>query len=160
MLNLPQDTGPRQINDALKWLEKEGLVRRDHQPGKPAELTLLKPDGSREEWGAQNESRWVTIPIEMWRAGWILRLNGRCLAVYVALRELTGGRAEEGGVMDGYRKAQYGMSNDTWTRASRELESLGLLTVVPEVYGDDDWNKRRRNRYRLKSLSDLGDPSW
>ncbi|MCC9173805.1 hypothetical protein [Arthrobacter sp. zg-Y179] len=160
MLNLPDDTGPRQINAALKWLEKERLIRRDRQEGKPSEFTLLKPDGSGEEWTSRSEPRWVTIPIELWKNGWILRLNGRCLAVYVALRELTGGSGPEGGVMDGHRKAQYGMSLDTWTRATKELEDMGILTVKSEVYGDEDWDRRRRNRYRLMNLADLGSPSW
>lgn len=160
MLNLPEDTGPRQINAALNWLEKNQLLRRDRETGKPSQITLLKPDGSGEEWPAISERRWVTIPIELWTKGWILRLNGRCLAVYVALRELTGGKGAEGEVMVGHRKVQYGMSDDTWTRATKELEDLGLLTAKPEVYGDDDWNRRRRKRYRLMNLADLDSPPW
>lgn len=160
MLNLPTDTGPRQINAALKWLESKRLIRREFEPGKIPHITLLKPDGTGEEWGARFERRYVTLPIELWANGWILKLNGRSLAVYLALRELTGGTGENGEVMAGHRKAQYGMSNDTWTRATRELEDLGLLTMSSEVYGDDDLKMRVRKRYRLKALADIGSPSW
>ena len=160
LLNLPGSTGPRQINAALKWIEAKQLLRRDREVGKPSEVTLLMPDGSGEEWPAPAERRWVTIPIEMWQKGWILRLNGRSLAVYVALRELTGGNGTDGGVMDGHRKTQYGLSDDTWTRATEELQNLGLLPVTSEIYGDDYWEKRRRNRYRLTNLADLGSPPW
>ena len=62
--------------------------------------------------------------------------------------------------MDGHRKTQYGLSDDTWTRATEELQNLGLLTVTSEIYGDDYWEKRRRNRYRLTNLADLGSPPW
>lgn len=160
MLNLPDETGPRQINSALNWLEANKLLRRDREKGKPSEFTLLFPDGTGAEWPSRVERRWVTIPIQLWSNGWILRLNGRCLAVYVALRELTGGKERAGEVMAGHRKVQYGMSDDTWTRATKELETLGLLTIEPEVYGDDDLNRRLRHRYRLTDITALGAPPW
>ncbi len=49
------------------------------------------------------------------------------------------------------RKAQYNLSDDTWTRAAHELETYGLLEVE-EVYGppsaSSEWaSKRRRMEY-------------
>jgi hypothetical protein len=159
MLSLPSETGPRQITAALRWLEKNQLLVRDREPGKASSLRLLSPDGTGEEWAKGYERRYMTLPIELWTDGWILKLNGRSLAIYVALRELTGGKPG-GEVMDGHRKRQYGMSDDTWTRATQELAELGLLNTKEEVYGDDTWIRRRRKRYRLVDLEHAGPPSW
>ncbi|MGJ9403553.1 hypothetical protein [Arthrobacter sp. KK5.5] len=159
MLSLPIDTGPRQVAAALRWLERNRLLVRDQEPGKAPSFRLLSPDGTGEEWAKGYERRYMTLPIELWSDGWILRLNGRSLAVYVALRELTGGKPI-GEVMDGHRKRQYGMSDDTWTRATRELMELGLLIASEEIYGDDTWIRRRRKRYRLVDLEQAGSPSW
>lgn len=159
LLNLPGENGPRQINAALNWLEKERLIVREREDGVPSAFVLKLPDGSGEDWAPNRDWRYLTLPIALWSNGWILRLNGRCLAVYIALRELTGGKPE-GGVMDKHRKRQYGISNDTWTRATKELEAMGLLIVTEEVFGDDSWERRRRNRYRLTDLAVVGNPSW
>lgn len=160
LLDLPEASGSRRINQALKWLSSHNLVVRTDRPGKPAQITLLQPDGSGEEWTTTGGSRWVTLPIQIWSKGWIFELSGRALAVYVALRELLGGsKHPDGQFMDGYRKRQYGMSDDTWTRATKELEALGLLTISIESWGDDERMRRVRRRYLLTDLSSIPGPS-
>lgn len=161
LMNLPSDTGPRQVTDALNWLEANQLLEKTPTQGKPASLTLLKPDGSGDPLSNRWEKRYLTLPVELWTLGWILRLNGRSLAVYTALRELTGGTKLDGAVMPGDRKMQYGMSDDTWTRATKELRDLGILFTHSEKHGDDEHYVRRRLRYWLRDLSEVGKPtSW
>jgi hypothetical protein len=63
--------------------------------------------------------------------------------------------------MPGDRKVQYGMSDDTWTRATKELRDLGILITRFEKQGDDEHDVRRRLRYWLRDQSDVGRPtSW
>lgn len=61
--------------------------------------------------------------------------------------------------MDGFRKRQYGMSDDTWTRATKELDELGLLTITVEPWGDDERMRRVRRRYLLSDLAMLPTPA-
>lgn len=156
LLDLPEGAGSRRINEAIKWLASRRLIERSARPGRPAQITLLQPDGSGHPWDANVGPRWVTLPIQVWDDGWIFELSGRALAVYVALRELLGGNKHpDGQFMDGYRKAQYGMSDDTWTRATKELVQLGLLRVTVEPWGDDERLRRVRRRYLLVDLAQV-----
>jgi hypothetical protein len=153
LLDLPEKGGGRRVNAALNWLERERMITRITRPGRAPEVTVLNPDGSGTEWVRSSGARWITLPIEFWREGWIHRLSGRAVAVYIALRELVGGKSDpRGEYMDRYRKNQYGMSNDTWTRATKELVELGLLQVSVEMAGDDEIRFRKRNRYTLREL--------
>jgi len=161
MLGLPDDLGTRRVNDALKWLDNEKLLLRTRHPGKPGEFALLNPDGSGDAWPATQGARYLAVPIEMWSQGWILKLNGRSLGVYLALIELVGGRKNpDGEFMDAVRKRQYGFSDDTWTRATKELEDLHLIVTTSELWGDDQLERRRRKRYLPVDLRDIGPATW
>lgn len=159
-LNLPPDTGPRRANEAKKWLQEEKLVAavplRDEKPG----LLLLHPDGSGGPWEG-NGSRWVGVPLALWENAWILRLSGKAIAVLLALLELNGGSGDpDGELMDGHRKKQYGLSDDTWTRATKELEHFGLLRMTQVTWGNDDYQRRTRKRYFvIREALDVA-PDW
>ncbi len=58
------------------------------------------------------------------------------------------------------RRTQYGFSEDTWTRATVELRSCGLLTVGQVRTGRDLDMRRTRNTYwlNLEVLSAERDP--
>lgn len=160
LLNLPSDTGPRRVTDALNWLETNKLLHRTPIRGKAAGITLLSPDGSGDPLTDRKQRRYVTLPVELWSDGWIFKLSGRSLAVYTALRDLLGGKGREGAFMPGDRKVNYGMSDDTWTRAIKELRDLGILFTWFENVGDDEHYKRRRQRYFLRELSQVEGPFW
>lgn len=49
LLDLPEASGSRRVNEALKWLSSRQLIDRTPRPGKPAQITLLQPDGSGED---------------------------------------------------------------------------------------------------------------
>lgn len=66
----------------------------------------------------------------------------------------------QGEWMDGYRKRRYGLSDDTWTRATTALEHYGLLQVSPAFDGDDDHEVRRRRRYRVLKEMLNQRPDW
>lgn len=152
MLNLrdPEGAGGRRVSKALKDLEHMKLVRVNREPGHVPLVTVLHPGGTGKEWNAMKLERpWITLPIDLWRRGWFIALSGRALAVLIILRELTHGRTANGAWVDGIRKRQYGLSDDTWTRGCRELSEAGLLEVTNQVFSSHG-EPRRRNVYSLR----------
>jgi hypothetical protein len=160
MLDLPAATGTRRITDALQKLRQEQLLVDRAGPDGKAGLLLLHPDGSGSQWDGK-DARYIGVPLGLWTNGWILKLSGRALAVELALLEVNGGTKEPNGeLMDGYRKRQYGLSDDTWTRATHELETLGLLQSTNVVWGNDDHEIRRRKRYLVLPDALSTKPEW
>lgn len=160
LMNLSRETGPRRANDAMKWLKAEKFIRSQPQPDAKPGLLILHPDGSGNEWEG-NGPRWVGVPFSLWTNMWILRLSGKAIAVLLALLELNGGEADpDGALMDGHRKRQYGLSDDSWTRATKELERFGILRTKSVYWGDDDYQRRRRKRYFIVKAALETTPTW
>lgn len=160
-LNLPdpKGAGARRVNASLKWLESQKLIRRSKRPGQTPLIEILHPSGSGETWEKERGPRFIGLPLELWSQFWILKMTGRALAVFVALRELTGGETAPGWA-PGPRKAEYGLSADTWTRATAELEELGLLRVDSVVDHGDYELPRRRNKHELIDAALSTAPVW
>jgi DNA-binding transcriptional MocR family regulator len=97
--------------------------------------------------------RYVQVPLDIWTHGWLLTLSGRALALYLVLREASGGVLSRSATLSTSRKMQYGLSDDTWTRATRELEEAGLLETEPvfaRATSKDEWGpKRLRQKHTL-----------
>lgn len=151
MLNLRdvERAGARRASKAFADLESRSLVRIDRKPGYVPTTTILDPTGTGKEWDALKlEDVYITLPIALWRRGWFIALSGRAVALLIILRELTQSRATKEAWVDGIRKRQYGLSDDTWTRGTRELREAGLLEVREDVYSSQG-EPRRRNVYRL-----------
>ena len=144
MLNLddPTHNGARRINDALQWLHAKGFLIRTPRPGRTPHLQLLHPGSV-----PIGSGRYVSLPIAIWEEGWLYVLSARALALYLVLREATGGRGAA--TLPGGRKAQYDLSADTWTRATRELETAGLLDVR-EVFDEPSFETFELSRRRLE----------
>ncbi len=161
-LDSPTQAGSRRISDALRWLASNDFIERIEGDTPPYPgfkvlnpLVALDPSSHR-----AYRDRWVTLPLEVWTKGWIAQLSGRSLALLIVLRELTGGSADGGATADTRRKTTYGLSPDTWTRATVELEDAGLLRTE-YVYDDQDLGviSRRRLKYYLRS-DRLNDLAW
>ena len=156
------DAGARRVNASLKALGgRRGntglasgpaippLLSFSDRPGLTRTIQILDPAGSGQPWNDREiQSPYVTMPLSLYRKGWLLALSGRAVAILLVLRELTGGRAEDRGWADGIRKRQYGFSDDTWTRGTKELADRGLLTVDSDILISQG-EPRRRNRYQL-----------
>lgn len=158
-LNLPGESGRRQVADAKRWLIQQRLLRKGSikSTGKPA--LELRSIGGEKEWSLG--PRYVSVPIVFWSNAWILRLRGVEIAVLLALLELTGGSDHpQGEWMDGYRKKQYGLSDDTWSRATSALEQYGLLQATQVFEGDDDHEVRPRKRYLVEKEMMSKRPVW
>jgi len=152
------ESGTRRAN-ALKRVNRAinrlgggdySLLRREGGKGVSSKLFLLLP-GSREEW-REPPSPYVSIPIQFFERGYVFSLSGRAIALYIILRELIEGRKGENAGqawVSGDRKREYGLSDDTWTRATQELEEMGLLESWYVPNQDNLGELRRRKVYRL-----------
>lgn len=157
-LALPQDTGPRRVNNALKWLETNQLISLEPRVGAPAMIKLLSASGDGSPYVARGP-RWISIPLGLWREGWLLDLSATALALLLVLMELQGGRDGAQSVPR-ERRFEYGLSADTWTRATKELVRRGLLTVGRTPQGDNEFvYNRMRNTYRVH-VERLSVPLW
>jgi hypothetical protein len=152
MLNLsnPETAGARRVSKAFSDLEGDGLVRRDRKPGYVPSTLVLDLSTGEPDWNDRNlPPGYITLPSDLWRRGWIITLSGRALALLIVLRELTNGRkTAKGTYVDPIRKRQYGFSDDTWTKATKELRDAGLLDVEESVTSFRG-EPRRRNLYTL-----------
>lgn len=148
----PDGAGVRRVNSAFKSLEELKLVRRDRKAGHVPNTTVLNPDGSGEEWDDTKlvAGHYVSLPIDFWRRGWIVALSGRGIALFLILREATGGRKTAGAWIPGTRKRQYVLSEDFWADATMELVEAGLLDVDAKTFSYQG-EPRRRNQYILHS---------
>ncbi|WPO88874.1 hypothetical protein SCB71_21190 (plasmid) [Herbiconiux sp. KACC 21604] len=152
MLHLPdpESAGSRRVNKAFADLQENELVRRERNPGHVPSTVVLFPGGGGEEWDdTKLQEGYITLPIELWERGWIVTLSGTAIALLVILRELTGGRSAPRGIyVEAHRKREYGLSDDTWTKGTKELREAGLLRIIEEVETSRG-EPRRRNLHTL-----------
>lgn len=149
MLGLPDPpvAGKRRVSDALRRLERNGFVSRTLIPGRTADTQVLSPAGTGKAWSSKTLDRpYITVPINFWAKGWLLALSEPAVAVLVVLCELTQGR--KGAFADRLRKQTYGLSDDTWTRGTKELVDHHLVEVKVNTYTSYG-EPRRRNFYTL-----------
>ncbi len=90
----------------------------------------------------------LSVPVGLWEHHWITRLSGTGLALLLVLLDLQGGKsASSPPSLPGLLRRRYGLPDDTWTRASRELKKLGLLQIKKQPHGRDFDVRRMRNTY-------------
>lgn len=153
MLALDPLTGDRRVQRSLKWLAENDFVKLEPRWGGPAEITLLSPAGDGREYvrpieQVSNQGRYVGVPVEFWTRGWLLELSTTAVALLLVLRDALGGRTAPQYIPTD-KQRRYGLSSDTWTKASKELRRYGLLTVGREAQGSTYDYQRMRNTYLL-----------
>jgi hypothetical protein len=147
MLALAPETGPRRVSDAMRWLRENNFIHVRAQTGQPGEITLLDgEDPPNDLSGRDTRGHYVSVPIELWTSGHILEMKARDVAVLIALLDVTSNPAREGS-LTGFRKAQYGISDDSWTRALKELRKRNLVDYRTEIDEGDDRVPRKRQIY-------------
>lgn len=163
-LDDPEGHGQRRVRDAIQWLEREGFVRTDRQPGKPMALQLLLEDGLGKEYvdpaesakkkkdskeGLQRSDLYVLLPASFWTEGWAATLSARALAMLLVLREVTFS-GEWKWVSPAQARHRYGLSEDTWSKGVAELRAHKIIEIRKRPVSEDDFEFRRvRNTYKL-----------
>jgi hypothetical protein len=160
----PEHRGDRRIRDAIRSLERSGLVSTQRKPGQPITLTLQSDDGSREPYQHPGEAArttkergeldpkdlYVQLPSEFWTKGWALVLSGPGLAMLLVMLMLTQNGSLTGvWVSPQHARARFGISEDTWTRGVAELQELSVLEIRRRPVSEDFGWRRLRNTYKL-----------
>lgn len=149
MLSLydPKGSGARRVTSAFKWLARERLVALRPRAGQTPVVQLLDPAGSGAPFAAGGT--WAQVPLELWERGWVFTLRETSLAVLLVLLDLQYGAKSQADApfVTPERRRSYGLSDDTWTRGTRDLRERRLLTVGRVPIGDDFHFDRLRNTY-------------
>lgn len=168
----PEMRGLRRILDASRWLEREGFVITEREPGKSKMFRLRLEDGSGESYfdpaehahkkkeggtGVGREDLYISLPASFWTEGWIMTLSARAIAMLLILAAETGGSSKSKTVAPALARARYAISEDTWGKGVAELREHGIIDVrkewIPPIDFEDfaDFNDivRVRNRYTV-----------
>jgi len=151
MLGLPDPeiNGARRVTDALVWLDKERFLDVHRGSGRPPTLKLLDPTGDGSPY-RRPTMPYITLPIGYWDEQWITALSGIGTALLIVLLDLVGGKRRDPlQSLSATQRARYGLSTDSWTRATKELRDHGLINTTREVRGNGlEW-RRARNVYSV-----------
>lgn len=163
-LDDPELHGQRRVRDAIRWLEQEGFLRTERQPGRPMVLQLLLEDGSGKDYfdpappakkKKESKEAWlgsdlyIQLPASFWTEGWAARLTGRALAMLLVLREVTFS-GDWRWVSPSQARQRYGLSEDTWSKGVAELKANKIIEIRKKAVGEEVFDFRRvRNTYKL-----------
>ncbi|MEU6539494.1 hypothetical protein [Streptomyces sp. NPDC047000] len=149
LLALDPPTGDRNVVRNLKWLADNKFIKLTPRWGSPPAITLCSAAGNGREYVRPIEQgRYIGVPVEFWTRGWVLELSPTAIALLLVLMDALGGHSEPQYVSTEKRRL-YGLSSDTWTKATKELRGYGLLTVRREPQGSFFDYERLRNLYWL-----------
>ncbi|GHH35791.1 hypothetical protein GCM10017774_21570 [Lentzea cavernae] len=147
-LPAPESRGARRIGDALNWLCAEKLIALERDPARPPRIAMLSPVGDGTAYERPG-SRYTTLTTGFWTNQWITVLSSSAVALLLVLLDLQGGEKEQSNApwLAGDQWPRYGISPDTRTRATKELQRAGLLTVSRVPQGKEFDYLRLRNTY-------------
>jgi hypothetical protein len=161
-LEEPYGNGARRVNDALKWLARERLIKLAHRPGREPIATLLSDDGSGEPYvvpgsavrsagGAVRTSNiYLRLPATFWTNGWAAHLSASAIAMLLVLMDRAQSKAADDIWISPHTLASnYVFSDDTRSRGIAELEATGLVLVSRRPVSEDFGHRRVRNAYSI-----------
>jgi hypothetical protein len=112
-------------------------------------VLLRSPSGNDRTYSWRG-GRYISMPLGFWANEWIYRLTGSSVALLLVLRDMRSNRQPtDPPWLTTDQKRRYGLSEATWTRATKELTDNGLLSVRRRPQGKDFDYRRLRNTYWL-----------
>jgi hypothetical protein len=161
MLAITGETATRRISSNLKWLHNQKFISLSPRAGHTPLVTLLDPLGSGDKYSrpADQQQRYITLPLEFWSEGWILVLSATALALLMVVLDVQRGQRDFA-YATSVEKEAYGLSSDTWTQARKELEKFELLDVRSDSRGSSVEYIRKRNLYRVNLDRLKMAPDW
>jgi hypothetical protein len=148
LLNLSVDDGAaRRISSNIKWLNQNTFIHLEPRRGNTPRIQLLDPTTG--QLFTRPTTSFISIPLDIWRYGWILELSATGLALLIVLLDLCG-NATSPRYVTRHRRESYVLSSDTWTRATKELKRHGLITVGRTPQGDEYDPERLRNTFWIE----------
>lgn len=137
------DSATRKMNRALRNLQNEELITVTPR--------TLRVPAIRVEHIPSDRKRYITLPLELWKNGWINVLSNVELATYVALRLNASGKEDSPAHVRGYERLEYGFSSEFWRRGAHELTERGIVDTSMDAPDDPEIVNRRRTIYTLRS---------
>jgi hypothetical protein len=158
MLGVTGSSPARRVSQNLRWLHNNKFIALEPRPGNLPKITVLNPAVPGEPYALPSKqgTPYVSLPLGLWSAGWILELSPTALALLMVIRDVQQAR-DDARYLTKQDRADYGLSPDTWTRATKELRAYGLLEVKRVPQGGEFDYQRMRNLYRV-DLTRLADP--
>jgi len=171
LLGWEDKAGTRRVQEALRWLDREAFVRLDRRRGDVSRVHLLDDAGSGTPYmppGVMMGRLKKATPLERephlyaqldaryWTNGWVTRLSGAAIAMYLAvLREQRGRVGETVWIAPSVGRGQYDLSDDTRNKGTRELVKHRLLQPQrrPVQQGAFDDRLRARTVYSVPSAA-------
>ncbi len=174
-LDDPEGNGARRVNDAIRWLAEARYVDLERRPGRPSRVLLLDETGVgspyRPPWDVIRELResqdsgetvsqellsrntYFSLSPLFWTEGWMARLSGRGLAMFLAVsNEWTRSASPPPRVWfsPGRARQLFDISTETRSLAFKELNRLKLVETRRQPVNADVFDfKRVRNTYVL-----------
>ncbi|MGD6757311.1 hypothetical protein [Streptomyces sp. BH105] len=160
----PDAAGARRIQQALRWLDDEGLVRRQHRQGAPSSIYLLSDAGTGRPYQAPGPAMkrltrsekldhlYVQLSAGLWTNGWVMELSGAAIAMYlVLLHERRGEEDKVVWISPRIGKERYDLSDETRRKGLNELAQHRLVSVRkrPLHQGLFEDHIRSRNVYEF-----------
>lgn len=148
----------RRVSTALRWLAEHKYIALTRRIGNYPQITLLDSTLTGEQYvrPLAKGSHYISLPLGLWHQGWILDLSATELALLMVLIDVQKA-SDQPRYVTGQDRLAYGLSPDTWTRATKKLQARGLLQVRQVSQGDEYDLQRTRNLYKV-NVDRLAEP--
>ncbi|MFJ9551952.1 hypothetical protein [Streptomyces erythrochromogenes] len=169
----PERAGARRVQEAIRWLDREGFVLQERRQGAPSHIRLLNDNGDGRPYQApgpamRNANKkekaanlYVQLAAGFWTRGWVAHLSGSAIAMYlVLLHEQKGEESKSVWIAPRMGQERFDLSDETRRKGLKELVDQHLATVRKRPLHQGLFNEayRTRNVYDLTARGlDLGE---
>ncbi len=126
-----------------RWTDERGPVRAPYTLPAKSPKDPLSGRLGRADW-------YIKLPASLWTSGLFSVVSGTGLALLLVLMEL-GADTQRHWLAPSQARLRYELSEDAWTKGTRELSQLGALRIGRKALTEKEFGGwlRFRNTYRL-----------
>lgn len=163
-LDDPERSGALRIQEAIRWLDREGFVSQERQQGAPSHIRLLSDTGDGRPYRAPGltmrkatkqekaANLYVQLAAGFWTKGWVAHLSGATIAMYlVLLHEQMGEENKSVWIAPRMGQERFDLSDETRRKGLKELVDQSLAAVRKRPLHQGLFNEA----YRTRNVYDL-----
>ncbi|MGW5296178.1 hypothetical protein [Streptomyces bacillaris] len=166
--------GVRRVQEALRWLDNEAFVDVRRKPGEASAVHLLSDSGNGRPYmppgiafkrikgkteadrAQRDEHLYVQLSAGLWTNGWIMKLSGAAIAMYlVLLHEQRGDGKRQVWLSPRIGRELYDLSDETRRKGLHELAKNGLISVSRRALHQGLFADAARTRYVYELAPDV-----